>query len=133
MTRNRALLLGIAATLMATFLWHGPVGAGERLARHVRGETLGGTGLSNPMKSFAQIEALLLKATPVEGGYLVNGTLPWVSNLAPDHYFGAIAAVQVDGASAGREGPQTLAGQRAGIRDWRCTRRRSGVCRAAPA
>ena len=55
---------------------------------------LGGTGLSNPMKSFAQIEALLLKATPVEGGYLVNGTLPWVSNLAPDHYFGAIAAVQ---------------------------------------
>lgn len=75
---------------------------GERFARHVRGETLGGTGLSNPMKSFAQIESLLLKATPVDGGYVVNGTLPWVSNLAPDHYFGAIAAVQADG-SAGRE------------------------------
>ncbi len=74
---------------------------GERLARHVRGETLGGTGLSNPMKSFAQIEALLLKATPVDGGYIVNGTLPWVSNLAPDHYFGAIASVQTD--SAARE------------------------------
>jgi alkylation response protein AidB-like acyl-CoA dehydrogenase len=44
------------------------------------------------MKSFAQIESLLLKATPVDGGYLVNGTLPWVSNLGPDHYFGAIAA-----------------------------------------
>jgi alkylation response protein AidB-like acyl-CoA dehydrogenase len=72
---------------------------GERLARHVRGETLGGTGLSNPMKSFAQIEALLLKATPVEGGYVVNGALPWVSNLAPDHYFGAIASVQADGAA----------------------------------
>ena len=72
---------------------------GERLARHVRGETLGGTGLSNPMKSFAQIEALLLKATPVDGGYVVNGTLPWVSNLAPDHYFGAIASVQADGAA----------------------------------
>jgi alkylation response protein AidB-like acyl-CoA dehydrogenase len=74
---------------------------GERLARHVRGETLGGTGLSNPMKSFAQIEALLLKATPVDGGYIVNGTLPWVSNLAPDHYFGAIASVPTD--SAARE------------------------------
>jgi alkylation response protein AidB-like acyl-CoA dehydrogenase len=48
------------------------------------------------MKSFAQIESLLLKATPVDGGYLVNGTLPWVSNLGPDHYFGAIAAVQTD-------------------------------------
>jgi len=80
-----------------------PALMGERLARHVRGETLGGTGLSNPMKSFAQIESLLLKATPVEGGYLVNGTLPWVSNLGPDHYFGAIASVQVDGACAGRE------------------------------
>jgi alkylation response protein AidB-like acyl-CoA dehydrogenase len=80
-----------------------PALTGERLARHMRGDTLGGTGLSNPMKSFAQIEALLLKATPVAGGYQVNGTLPWVSNLGPDHYFGAIAAVQVDGACEGRE------------------------------
>jgi alkylation response protein AidB-like acyl-CoA dehydrogenase len=80
-----------------------PALMGERLARHIAGETLGGTGLSNPMKSFAQIEALLLKAMPVDGGYLVNGTLPWVSNLAPDHYFGAIASVQLDGVSAGRE------------------------------
>ncbi len=76
-----------------------PALMGERLARHVRGETLGGTGLSNPMKSFAQIETLLLKATPVDGGYLVNGALPWVSNLGPSHYFGTIAAV-VDGEGA---------------------------------
>jgi hypothetical protein len=76
---------------------------GERLTRHMVGEALGGTGLSNPMKSFAQIESLLLKATPVEGGYLVNGTLPWVSNLAADHYFGAIAAVATDNAGTSRE------------------------------
>ncbi|WP_300552270.1 acyl-CoA dehydrogenase family protein [Limnohabitans sp. Rim8] len=80
-----------------------PALAGERLARHVRGESLGGTGLSNPMKSFAKIEALLLKATPVEGGYRINGTLPWVSNLAADHYFGAIAAVSTADESASRE------------------------------
>lgn len=67
---------------------------GERLQRHLRGDTLGGTGLSNPMKGFANIEGFLLKATPVEGGYHINGTLPWVSNLAPDHYFGAIATVE---------------------------------------
>jgi len=70
-----------------------PALMGEVLARHISGQTLGGTALSNPMKSYAQIESLLLKASPVEGGYLVNGTLPWVSNLGPDHYCGAIAAV----------------------------------------
>lgn len=70
-----------------------PALTGERLERHMRGDTLGGTGLSNPMKSLAQIEKFLLKATPVDGGYLVNGTLPWVSNLGQDHCFGAIAAV----------------------------------------
>lgn len=80
-----------------------PALQGERLARHVHGDTLGGTGLSNPMKSFAQIEALLLKATPVAGGYRINGTLPWVSNLAADHYFGAIAAVTSDDAGSSRE------------------------------
>jgi alkylation response protein AidB-like acyl-CoA dehydrogenase len=66
---------------------------GACLQRHVNGQSLGGTALSNPMKSFAQIENFLLKATPVDGGYRVNGTLPWVSNLAADHYCGAIAAV----------------------------------------
>lgn len=65
----------------------------ERLSAHLTGAGLGGTGLSNPMKSFAQIESFLLKATPTDGGYLVNGTLPWVSNLAGNHYFGAIASV----------------------------------------
>ena len=80
-----------------------PALTGDALMQMASGQRLGGTALSNPMKSYAQIESLLLKATPVEGGYLVNGTLPWVSNLGPDHYFGAIASVQVDGACAGRE------------------------------
>ena len=51
---------------------------------------LGGTGLSNPMKSFFGIERLKLKGRKVEGGYIVKGALPWVSNLGPDHYFGTI-------------------------------------------
>lgn len=54
------------------------------------GAALGGTGLSNPMKSYSGIEPLKLKAQKVEGGYIVSGTLPWVSNLGDDHYFGAI-------------------------------------------
>lgn len=70
-----------------------PALMGDVLTRHVAGVGMGGTALSNPMKSYAQIESLLLKATKVDGGYLVNGTLPWVSNLQADHYCGAIAAV----------------------------------------
>ncbi len=76
---------------------------GEALMAHVRGDTLGGTALSNPMKSYAQIESLLLKATPVEGGYIVNGSLPWVSNLGPGHACGAIAAVVNGEETVGRE------------------------------
>ncbi|MCI5967989.1 acyl-CoA dehydrogenase family protein, partial [Helicobacter sp.] len=55
------------------------------------GEILGGTGLSNPIKSFAQIESIKIKAVKVAGGYVLNGTLPWVSNLDYGHYFGVIA------------------------------------------
>jgi alkylation response protein AidB-like acyl-CoA dehydrogenase len=71
-----------------------PALTGEVLNQHASGAGLGGTALSNPMKTYAQIETLMLKATPVEGGFVVNGSLPWVSNLGEQHYFGAIAAVQ---------------------------------------
>jgi alkylation response protein AidB-like acyl-CoA dehydrogenase len=54
------------------------------------GKILGGTGLSNPMKSFFGIEKLKLKGRKVDGGYVVRGALPWVSNLGPDHLFGTI-------------------------------------------
>jgi alkylation response protein AidB-like acyl-CoA dehydrogenase len=54
------------------------------------GKILGGTGLSNPMKSFFGIEKLKLKGRKVDGGYIVRGALPWVSNLGPDHFFGTI-------------------------------------------
>lgn len=80
-----------------------PALMGPALAAHASGLTLGGTGMSNPMKSYAQIESLLLKATSVDGGYLVNGTLPWVSNLGPDHACGVLAAVMEGEQPAGRE------------------------------
>ena len=58
--------------------------------RFATGQMLGGTGLSNPMKSFFGIEKLKLKGRKVEGGYIVKGALPWVSNLGPGHFFGTI-------------------------------------------
>lgn len=60
------------------------------LDRVASGAQLGGTGLSNPMKTFFGIETFKLKGRRVEGGYLVRGVLPWVSNLGADHVFGAI-------------------------------------------
>ncbi len=70
-----------------------PALTGARLAAHISGARLGATGMSNPMKSYAGIETLLLRAKPVAGGYRINGTLPWVSNLGVDHYAGVLAGV----------------------------------------
>ncbi len=64
------------AALKATFL-----------PRIARGELLVGTGLSNTVKSCDTIEDFRLSAKRVEGGYVINGVLPWVSNLGPAHYF----------------------------------------------
>jgi alkylation response protein AidB-like acyl-CoA dehydrogenase len=69
------------------------------------GEILGGTGLSNPMKSFFGIEKLKLKGRKVEGGYVVRGALPWVSNLGPDHYFGTIFEREDEGGGTAKSGP----------------------------
>lgn len=73
-----------------------PALMGNVLDQHASGKTLGATGMSNPMKTFAGIETFLLHAKKVEGGFVVNGTLPWVSNLGPDHYFGAVADVATE-------------------------------------
>lgn len=77
--------------------------SGAVLAAHASGARLGGTGMSNPMKTYAGIETMLLRATPVAGGYRVNGTLPWVSNLGSDHYAGVLAAVDVADGETARE------------------------------
>lgn len=57
------------------------------LPRIAGGELLAGTGLSNTVKSCDTIEDFRLTAKRVEGGYLINGVLPWVSNLGPTHVF----------------------------------------------
>ncbi|MBE9066668.1 acyl-CoA/acyl-ACP dehydrogenase [Leptolyngbya cf. ectocarpi LEGE 11479] len=61
------------------------------LPKIASGQILAGTGLSNPMKHFADIEKIALTAKRVDGGYVINGMLPWVSNLGPGHYFGVAA------------------------------------------
>ncbi|WP_291606826.1 acyl-CoA dehydrogenase family protein [Bradyrhizobium sp.] len=78
-----------------TLVWYAANSGNRKLVERLAddfatGKVLGGTGLSNPMKSFFGIEKLKLKGRKVEGGYVVRGVLPWVSNLGPDHFFGTI-------------------------------------------
>ena len=78
-----------------TLVWYVANSTNMKLARRFgdsfsSGRLLGGTGLSNPMKSFFGIEKLKLKGRKVEGGYVVRGALPWVSNLGEGHLFGTI-------------------------------------------
>lgn len=58
------------------------------------GKALGGTGLSNPMKHFAGIENIALTAKRQSGGYVIDGLLPWVSNVGAGHYFGVAARLE---------------------------------------
>jgi alkylation response protein AidB-like acyl-CoA dehydrogenase len=78
-----------------TLVWYAANSTNPKLIakfgdRFATGQILGGTGLSNPMKSFFGIEKLKLKGRKVDGGYVIKGALPWVSNLGPGHFFGTI-------------------------------------------
>lgn len=66
----------------------------QLLPKVATGQVLAGTGLSNPMKHFAEIEKISLIAERCAGGYVLNGMLPWVSNLGPGHYFGVVAQIK---------------------------------------
>ncbi|WP_066386954.1 acyl-CoA dehydrogenase [Helicobacter himalayensis] len=68
----------------------------ELFSKLASGEILGGTGLSNPLKAFVGLDKMRLSAKRVKGGFVINGTLAWVSNLASRHYFAFIAEVEED-------------------------------------
>ena len=78
-----------------TLVWYAGNSTNLKLAARfgdgfASGRILGGTGLSNPMKTFFGIEKFKLKGRKVDGGYVVRGALPWVSNLGEGHFFGTI-------------------------------------------
>lgn len=79
----------------AWYLLHAPnPGARQRYLEPVaRGELLAGSGMSNAMKALAGIEQFHLRARREGDGFIVNGVLPWVSNLGPGHLLLTAAAV----------------------------------------
>lgn len=67
----------------AWYLHHSRVEATRKryLAQVASGKVLSGTGMSNTVKHLAGIERIHLKAQRSGDGYLIKGTLPWVSNV----------------------------------------------------
>ena len=69
----------------------------EYLPKVASGEMLAGTGMSNPMKHFADIEKIRVSATRSPGGFTLSGALPWVSNAGTGHCFAAVAYLPDEG------------------------------------
>lgn len=63
----------------------------EFLEKVTGGSVMAATALSNPMKHYSDIEDLKLRADrKPDGSYIINGTLPWISNLTDGGIFGFI-------------------------------------------
>lgn len=62
-----------------------------------QGRLLCGTGMSNAVKHLAGIEKIHLRARREGDGYVVNGSLPWVSNVGDGHLAIVAAAVEDEG------------------------------------
>lgn len=61
------------------------------------GDYAGATGLSNAMKFLSGLEPLQVQAEAVEGGWKLNGKLPWVTNFHPNGFTVAVAADSSEG------------------------------------
>lgn len=61
------------------------------------GTKAGATGLSNAMKYLSGIETLQVRATLEAEHVVLDGELPWVSNLAPDNFIVAAMAQTTTG------------------------------------
>lgn len=87
---------GFSAWCQATCAWYlamsGNPAVRKRYFRAVsEGRLLAGTGMSNTVKHLDGIEKHLLKAEPATHGYVINGGLPWVSNIGDEHVWACTA------------------------------------------
>lgn len=64
------------------------------LAELEAGRRLAGPGLSTPMKAMVKFTGFTITAKQVAGGYILNGTVPQVSNGGPNHLFTLIAKLE---------------------------------------
>jgi alkylation response protein AidB-like acyl-CoA dehydrogenase len=64
------------------------------------GRVAGATGLSNAMKFLSGLEELQVGARRQADGFVLDGTLPWVTNLRPQGFHVAVAVAIADGRGA---------------------------------
>lgn len=64
------------------------------------GRIAGATGLSNAMKFLSGLEELQVGAHTIADGFVLDGKLPWVTNLRPQGFHVAAAVARKDGPGA---------------------------------
>ncbi|MDN5841939.1 MAG: acyl-CoA/acyl-ACP dehydrogenase [Alcaligenaceae bacterium] len=99
-TCGSSAFLAWCQSACAWYLLHAPNAAPrERYLRPIaQGQLLAGTGMSNAVKHLAGIERINLRGRHAdEGGYVINGSLPWVSNIGPGHLVIVAASLQEGG------------------------------------
>lgn len=92
---------GFTAWCQATCAWYLAMSANRAVRKRYfravsEGRLLAGTGMSNTVKHLDGLEKHLLKTETSENGYLINGGLPWVSNIGDEHVW-ACTAQTTDG------------------------------------
>ncbi len=103
---RECLSTGFCVWCQTVCAWYIQNGGSERLKTEflpqiASGQMIAGTGMSNPMKHFADIEKIRLTATPAPGGYKISGALPWVSNAVPEGCFAFAAQIAGEGKTTG--------------------------------
>lgn len=74
------------------------------------GEQAGATALSNAMKFLSGIESLQISAREDDGAWVLDGRMPWVTNLRPQGFLVAAAVSAPDGTPAVVALPHDIAG-----------------------
>ncbi|WP_447579016.1 acyl-CoA dehydrogenase family protein [Achromobacter kerstersii] len=74
------------------------------------GEQAGATALSNAMKFLSGIESLQISARESDGHWVLDGRMPWVTNLRPQGFLVAAAVTAPDGTPAVVALPNDIAG-----------------------
>lgn len=99
-TCGSSAFLAWCQSVCAWYLLHAPNAASrERYLKPVaQGRLLAGTGMSNAVKHLAGIERINLRGHRSDhGSYVINGSLPWVSNIGPGHLVIVAASLQEGG------------------------------------
>jgi alkylation response protein AidB-like acyl-CoA dehydrogenase len=71
----------------------------ELLPGLLTGNVAGATGLSNAMKSLTGLEPLQIAADQQDDTFILNGKMPWVTNLRPEGFHVAAAVEHKDGSA----------------------------------